>query len=210
MRILIADDQKSDRDTLKQYIFEYTKQQNIEYVIYEYTSAEALLADFKNTDDRYTIIFLDIYMGSLNGMEAAHQLVNNGFGGSLIFTTTSVDFALESYDVNADGYLKKPYDYAAFVRTFERSKQKWEKNIKSITVLWDRIEFRVQLKHIEYIESGDHCCYIHASNETIKTSKTLSQIEAELSSEPNFIRCGRGFIVNLNAVHNSDDAVLLM
>lgn len=82
--------------------------------------------------------------------------------------------------------------------------------MKAITVLWDRIEFNVLIKHIEYIESGDHCSHIHAKGEVIKAGKTISQLEAQLIGEPSFIRCGRGFIVNLNAVKDSDDEFIYM
>ena len=56
----------------------------------------------------FDLIFLDIYMGGITGMDTAKELRQLGASAPVIFLTTSPDFAVESYEVNAAGYLLKP------------------------------------------------------------------------------------------------------
>ncbi len=138
-------------------------------------------------------------------MDTARKLRESGFAGHIILTTTSRDHAVESYNIDADGYLVKPFSYEDFSRSFEKVMKKLRSSFKSILIKSDRIEFRIFLNDIDYIESGDHCSFIHARGDTVKTSKVISQFEAELADEPCFLRCHQSCIVNLNKVKKTDD-----
>ncbi|MGL4607489.1 MAG: LytR/AlgR family response regulator transcription factor [Eubacteriaceae bacterium] len=206
MRVYICDDLKKDRELLKKYYCAYAEEESIEFVIEEYECAERFLERFKESKTEPTLVFLDIYMEKMTGIEAARKICDNGFSGNLIFTTTSTDHAVESYDLGAEGYLKKPYEYSSFVKTMNRLKQNWEQSLKHMIVCSDRVQFRVLLQKIESIESNNHCCYIHGDKESIKTRKRLKEFEEELKDEEAFIRCGRSMIINLNAVKSCTGA----
>ena len=78
--------------------------------VQEFQSGENLLADIEEGFIWPDLIFLDIYMGELNGMDTARRLRAMGVQAPIIFLTASPDFALESYEVEASGYLLKPAD----------------------------------------------------------------------------------------------------
>ena len=75
-----------------------------------YESGEAFLQ--RTTDSEYDLVFLDIFMKELTGMEVARQMAADGSRCPVIFLTTSMDYALEGYEVGAFRYLLKPVDQA--------------------------------------------------------------------------------------------------
>lgn len=210
MKYIICDDSESDRELLKRFIAKHGSVSYVEYTIYEYATAEALLADFTNFSEDACVLFLDIYMDKMSGMEAALKIVESDFRGSIIFTTISVDHAIESYRVAADGYLKKPYAYEDFLLSVNRSYNKVNANLKTLTVTSDRLKHSVYYKDIVYIETGNHCCYISANGDRIKTSTPIAMLEKELSSESSFLRCHRSYIVNLNKIAQTDEDFFIM
>lgn len=80
---------------------------------------------------------MDIYMGEKNGMTAAKELRSLGYTGGFVFSTTSLDFGIESYDVEAAGYLVKPYSYDKFLTAMKRCHELWERVMKSISFTCD-------------------------------------------------------------------------
>lgn len=200
MLIYICDDEKEDRELLRKHIFTYAGEKNIEFTIYECSSGEELLASFSASKTEPTIVFLDIFMEELSGVDTASALRKDAFSGGLIFTTSSRDFAIEGFNLGADGYLCKPYEYEQFVFFFERCLHRLEGAYKTLTILSDRKEFHILLHKIDYVETCAHGCLIHAENQLLKTRTTLSEIESMLSTEACFLRCGRSYIVNMNAV----------
>lgn len=210
MRVYLCDDTEADREILKKYFFTYANGQNLEFVISETASAKELLSIFKDSETEPTVVFLDIYMKGLSGVEAAEMLYKKGFNGTLIFTTTSKDHAMDGFRLGADGYLHKPYQYEEFAKTLERSKPKWMQSLKAITVTSERLTVRVLLKHIEAIESLDHICMIYGQGGELKTRQSLTQLAQSLLNEPGFIRCGRSHLVNLAFVVRLQDGNLLL
>ncbi len=208
MRIAICDDLPEERQIIREYLARYDREHNFEYTPCEYDSAERLLVGLSK--EPVDLIFLDIYMTGMTGMDAAKLLLNGGFGRHIIFTTTSTDHAVDSYNLDVDGYIVKPFSFEAFSLRLNKVAKKWLDSFKSIEVRSDRLAFRIYLRDIDYIESGNHCTYIHARGTSVRASASIGQIEDELLGEPSFIRCGRGFIVNLNAVKDSDNEFIYM
>lgn len=220
MHIFICDDQKNDRELLKTYIITYANEKNMDYTLLETSSGEELLTCLRAREEAPAIVFLDIYMSGLSGIDTARQMRKYGFIGGIIFTTISRDHAVEGFDLDADGYLCKPYEYHKFHTFLQRCCHRLEVSYKSITILSDRQSYQILLHRITYIESCPHGCIVHSEKQALKTRISLGEMAARLSSEPCFIRCGRSFIVNMNAamvnpihaefIHmNSGDKILI-
>lgn len=212
MKICICDDSASDRAILRQYFEAYALKYQLDYTMTEYESAEALLAHIGNNPAGFpTLLFMDIYMNRITGMEAAKSLYDMGFSGNIIFTTSSPEYAVESYKVDAAGYLLKPYRQEDFDHALDRCRAKWEEHLKYITVVSDRLSVNIFLKNIYYIETGkDHCCLIHTTGGITRTASPMNDLEKQLANEPAFLRCYRSYIVNLNMVAHMDDNQLIM
>lgn len=210
MYIAICDDLKIERKVLLDYIYSYSCAELLDYVIEEFENAETLLTKVKMGILCPDILFMDIYMDGITGMEAVKLLKAEGFSGAVIFTTTSESHAVESYKIMAEGYLVKPYTKEDFERNFKRAIGSYNNCFKSISFLSDRLEYRVFLKDLEYVEAASRGCLLHVKGKTITTSKSLVNFAEELDMEDCFLRCHRGCIVNINYVARIEDDHILM
>ena len=111
MQIAIIDDLKSDRDLLKMFLKQYIVQLEIFSTSQEFETVTSFLSQFRA--DSYSLIFMDIYMDELSGVDAARKIYQIDKKCRIIFLTSSLTHAVESYEVNAAYYLVKPV-------TFER------------------------------------------------------------------------------------------
>ena len=107
MRFAVCDDNAADRRQLLSMLQQYCGNHRVQAEIQPFADGRALLQAF--APGKFQILFLDIYMPALTGMEAAKAIREKDTGCQLVFTTTSEDHALESYGVYAAGYLLKPY-----------------------------------------------------------------------------------------------------
>ena len=104
-KIAICDDSKLDRQLLKVAIQTYFENNEEEFKIFEYELGDNLLDDIE-----VELLFLDIIMNGTNGMKIARKLRDIQFKAPIIFLTAYAYYAVESYEVQAAGYLLKPYD----------------------------------------------------------------------------------------------------
>ena len=107
MRIAICDDSFIDRELIAELIRHYASTQTIPFDIVPYEKGMDLLYDIED-GAWFDAVLLDIYLGDTLGLALAHRLREFGYGGSIIFLTVAPEFAVDSYDVGADGYLLKP------------------------------------------------------------------------------------------------------
>ena len=103
MRIAICDDEKIFRDQIKKYILEVSSDSSID----EYTCGD----DLAGSESNYDIIFLDIEMPGISGIETAEKLRENGSDADIIFLTSHVEFVYEAFKVRAFRFLQKPIDH---------------------------------------------------------------------------------------------------
>lgn len=106
MNIAVVDDLAVGRETLVNYLNEYFSERNINVTISDFSDAESFVTQFEN--NKYNIIFFDIYMPGMSGIEAANTVRKTDSSVEIIFLSTSNNFACESYSVNAFCYLVKP------------------------------------------------------------------------------------------------------
>lgn len=211
MQIIICDDLVEHRNIIREHIHRYSIKMALDYVVHEFESAETLLNAIKKGNVHPDILFMDIYMTGMTGMDATKLLIAQGFQGAVIFTTTSKNHAIESYEMMADGYLVKPFTEESFQRNFERVVSEYAQSFKTVSFLCDRLEFRVFLKDLEFIEaSNERGCLVHAKNETLRTTKPMAEFLKELSCEKQFLQCHRSCVINLQYVEKIEEDVVRM
>jgi len=155
------------------------------------------------------ILYLDIQMAELNGMEFAQAVPDKT---RIIFTTAFQQYALESYKVNALDYLLKPFSYAEFLATANKALQWYLLHEKAnkpdntgeeecIYVKADYRLIQVKLNNILYVEGQKDYLKIFLEGETqpIITHMTMKTME-ELLPAKNFIRVHRSFIIQKNKI----------
>ena len=210
MLIYICDDSVMDLHMTRHSLERYATERNLTFTIHTFTSGSSLLEEYKNTKLQPALLFLDIYMVNLSGIETAKELRASGFTADIIFTTSSTEYAMESYDVNALYYLNKPYRYEDFVRAISRFKDITKVAKPQLTFSVKGIPQSVYHDDIVYLETGRHTVILHTLRDTLTFSGSLAQIAQLFQGEDNFVRCGQSFLINLDYVDNCDDSVLIM
>lgn len=111
MRIAIIDDLLTDLEYLRSNVCRWADEHAVPLIpgpaLFE--NGETFLEQFQK--DRYDIIFLDIFMEGMNGMDTARRIRECDDACRLVFTTTSAEYAVDSYEVDSSYYLVKPYSY---------------------------------------------------------------------------------------------------
>ena len=158
-------------------------------------------------ENQVDLLFLDIHMSDLNGLELAKTLVNPP---RIIFTTAYSEYAIEGYKVNAIDYLLKPIEYVDFLLSSNKASETINKERQFTTQVKKKDDFlfiksgqqhiRIHFKDIKYLEAQKEYVSINlVHGEPVRTLLRLKNIEEILSKE-HFMRIHRSFIVNLNHI----------
>lgn len=184
-----------------------------------YSSAVEALVGLQ--DQKVDLIFLDIQMPNLNGMELARVLDSRGANKPrIIFTTAYNQFAIEGYRVDALNYLLKPFNYEEFLHASNKALSYFElvnRSNNPATVvaaepaeeeeyLFLKIEYqlvRIALNEILYIEGlKDYVkIYLQDKEKPLLSLTSLKALEEKLPAK-RFMRVHRSFIVSLNKINS--------
>lgn len=136
MKIAVVDDLKEDRNLLLDLLRQFFDRYDFKTEYDEFCCAGDFLKTLK--PDAYDLVFLDIFMEGMNGMDAARILYRTAPDCMVIFLTTSPDFAIKGYEVHAYQYLLKPLNRATLFSVLPECVQKAEQSHKRLCVRIDR------------------------------------------------------------------------
>lgn len=206
MRLAICDDNDLERDLLHTLLQKYFSETSMRCEFTLYKNGIHLYDDVMEGAE-YDMIFLDMFMGDSLGIQIAKKLRELSYRGKITFCTVSADYALESYDVDASGYILKPYGLADIKRTMNRLLPEYESESYQVKQK-SRIVY-IPLNEIIYVESDNMKCILHRTeNREYVLYKKLTQIETELHDE-RFLRCHQSYLVNMNYIREANDVFLL-
>jgi two-component system response regulator LytT len=164
-------------------------------------------------DEQVDLLFLDIQMPDLNGMELARVLDSRPNKPRIIFTTAYNQFALDGYKVDALDYLLKPFNYEEFLKAAQKALKyqellgKSEPELKQDDdYLFLKVEYqlvRVALSDILYIEGlKDYVkVWLKSAPKPLLSLTSLKALEEKLPSR-RFMRVHRSFIVSLDQINS--------
>lgn len=208
MHIGICDDLASDLGLLQSHIEKYSEVNNMILKISSFINGESLIAEMKKGIE-FNIVFLDIYMNESNGMETARAIRNLGINCMIIFTTTSLDYAIDSYEVQAVHYLVKPVTYEKLESALNRCKQFLNNADYYIEVKSDRLMVRVPLRELIFAEVYGNLTVLHTLSGDIRSYISLDEL-ARLLTGKEFLRCHRSYIINMRFVSSADSGDFLL
>jgi DNA-binding LytR/AlgR family response regulator len=158
------------------------------------------------------LVFLDINMPSLNGIEFSKRIPR---GSMVIFTTSYTEYAVESYNLNAVDYLLKPYTYSRFQQAVEKARTAWrhQQTDGEERYLILRVDYslvRVALPGILFIEGLDNYLKVHLRNQSpIVVRMTMKALQEKLPGGE-FVRVHRSFIVSISKVDSVRNKILFV
>lgn len=205
--IVVCDDVEIERLLLKEILCQYFEEINEEVSIVEYDSGETLIADVEEGYVAMNLLFLDIYMKKLNGMETARKLRQIQCKVPIIFLTASPDYAIESYEVQASGYLLKSFSEEKLMKLLNRI---LKTDMKRRVAIKNRRQYRYPCTDdIMYIDSDKHNVTLHLSDGSeIITVDKLGEIEKRIN-EKRFLRCHQSYLVNMDYIKDVEDDFIM-
>ncbi|RGG29655.1 DNA-binding response regulator [Ruminococcus sp. AF25-17] len=201
MKVAIVDDEQRVRDTLKEYIAQFSEESEIKLDVETFESGDLLLKNYKKI---YDIIIFDIDMPGTNGMNTARKIREKDQVVTIIFITNIAQYAINGYEVDAVDYIIKPISYYDFSMKFHRTVAKAvQKEDHVILIETAEGTRRVHVSSIMYVEVLSHYLYFHTQERVYKARGSMSNIERELNAFF-FQRVHRSFIINLEYVEAMD------
>ena len=196
MRIAIVDDLAAERTLMKERLVRQLGLRGAQAEILEFDSGEAFLA--ARQKQRFTAVFLDIYMPGRSGMDVARELRKKDADCILVFTTTSTDHALEGFQVRALHYLVKPFSENELSGLLDEMLKRLPQQEKFLDIKVSGSDIRLCCSDIVYAEHFAHIINIHTvAGKTLATRQSFKVFTESLKEDPRFFICGRGVIVNL-------------
>lgn len=210
MKIAVIDDRKEDREIVGEYIERYMEGRHAVFEKVYFESGEDFLKDLE--DKEYTLIFLDIYMkeGALDGFQTAEYIRGKDTDVAIVFSTTSLDFAISGYLVKAVGYLLKPYSYEQFKETMDNVVEDLQPERRYIEVKEKKMMVRVLLSEIIYCDYDNHYIQIHTRDRIIRSYMSFRELEEKLLCYNQFLCCYRNVIINMDKVQKMEMKEFIM
>lgn len=201
LELAICDDEKIYRNDLKKILGTRLDLSGTEYRITEFSCGEDLIRKHRQTN--FQIIFLDIEMGALNGMETAKNLRSMNRQSVIIFVTSHPDFVFQGYEVRALDYILKPYEPPKIHSVLLRALNELELSAEKYYVIEQRSgSVRVPISSIIYIFSEKRLLNLVTEDETYTFYGKLKDAADTLGEA--FVRIHSRYLVNLRFVEKID------
>lgn len=196
MKIAICDDDLQELNQISSCIDEYRRERKVPLTYEAFRSAEELVAKVSGGD--YDILFLDILMPEINGMQAAHEIRAFNSRMKIVFLTSSPEFAVESYVVKAYDYILKPASKERVFSLLDAVMAAEEKPIEGLKIKTRSGMARILFSKPGFVEIMHKKLYFHlVDGEIQEVSSSLAAVEDELLARSEFVKVHRSYIVNL-------------
>ncbi len=207
--IALCDDEPAELEKTEKLLGGYEKKHSgLNFVTRRFKQADELLHVVREEKYMPDVIFMDIYMPDKGndpcplGIDAAKELRNTGYKGKIVFLTTSKEYALEAFDVDAMQYIVKPVlEDRLFLLLDSLFKDMEEERRKFILLRIEGRHVRVAVNDIVYCEAqGKRQCLYLADGTSCLLRMTMTELYEQLLYYQEFVRIGAGFIVNLGYI----------
>ena len=204
IRIAICDDEKQILDEVSGYIGSYAeKKSNTVIEVFRFDCAGALIGALEDGNS-FDIFVLDVYIGDEMGTALAKNIRKLGIESPIIFATTSVEHAPESYEMGTLRYLIKPINPAKFYEAMDAALVSAEKiGQRLIKLKTENGVESINASHVICSEAHDHYQYVTLlDGGQLKVRLTVAELFTMLAKHGGFIRVGSPYIINLRHVKN--------
>lgn len=194
LRIGMCDDSPDARDALR-FQLERMLAEGAEEIVYEFSSGTAAVRWLKNHPGEIDLLFLDVEMEGMNGMEAAKQIRTFDKNMIIVFVTGYADYVFDGYQVEAFDYIMKPAKSERLSELLGRVRQwMYERRANCYTIKNTEGTFRFPIAEISYFFSDKRKAILVYRGKEYGFYGKLDEVEKALS--PAFVRIHQRYLVN--------------
>jgi DNA-binding LytR/AlgR family response regulator len=215
IRCIIVDDEKPAREEIK---FLLSRQPIFQLVGEGENGVDAINLMNNESPD---VIFCDINMPLLSGIEVARIMLEKQMKIQLIFITAYDEHAIQAFELNALDYLLKPIRDERFEQTLSKISRRLDENQSNhdaldkfvstyplsenkpsnLCLYRDGLLYPIKLSEITYVHKEEKMVYFYTQKGVFESNKALSEVEEILPSD-DFFKCHRSYIINLNQIES--------
>lgn len=207
LHIAYLEDEAPTAKTLQTYIDRYAQEKGLSIQADHYPCAEDFL--YQNPK-RYDLLFMDIRMTGMTGMEAAEQIRKLDPVVAIIFITSLAQYAVKSYEVEALDFILKPVSYYQFSMKLDRAIRIISRNEDvNFQVAVDRGTMILPSRQIMYVEVSNHDLLYHTEASTYRARGSLAKLESQLQGRP-FLRISSSHLINLQYLSGISGSAIIL
>lgn len=206
LSIAVCDDEILECSDIARRIKAILEEMKTPYVMRQFNSGKELL----HAQGDFDIVFLDIIMQDMDGMKTAELFRKKSFSKILIFLTSSREYVLDAYDVEAFRYLLKPVSDEKLKEVLQRAMNKIKDHPREFIIIQkEREKVKLFLEDIYYFEIRGRMIYVHGKKGVFSYYEKIGTLEMSLG-EKGFFRCHKSYLINLQYVetYNRQEAIL--
>ncbi|WP_458459187.1 LytR/AlgR family response regulator transcription factor [Pseudobutyrivibrio sp.] len=190
--IAICDDKKEIRDGLSKFIDRILGEKRAEYKTFSFSNGDELLNWLYNSDVEVELLFLDIEMPGITGVEVKSELEKNDKVKRIVFATSHYENMQEAFGAKVIGFMLKPLQFEEIKKRLENVYQEYEEDVL-IEIAKDIF---VKKSEVSYIKAeGNYCDFYCIDGKAIKAVRSpLSHYKKIFGDR--FIQVHKSYIVN--------------
>ena len=210
MKIAIVDDLKQDREHLEKCIRDFFNAKSSDaFTLESFDSAEAFLPIF--SAGKYDLVFLDICMDEMNGIELAKELRAADTQLMIVFQTTAREYAFDAFPIHPFDYLIKPCRQDEMSAVLDEALRVLSAGDPVIKVLASRAEYEVPLRSlIAAVSSGHSTELVLTNKQRLIAAETFKNVSEKIQGDRRFLLINRGIMINMDYVLSQKDGIMRM
>lgn len=207
VNIAILEDDAGDEASLEQSLQRYAQEQQELFSIRSFSDPAVFL---QNSPSAFDLIFLDIDLPTMTGMELARQIRRRDSLVTLVFVTNLEKYAVSGYSVGAFDFVVKPINYYRFASMLRRALRSIAaRQPRELVIQTSGGITRLNVTQLYYVEIRDHLLIYHTVGENLTAWGKMSDVEAQLAPY-DFARCSTSHLVNLRFVDSVEGSDVLV
>ena len=205
LNIVICDDEFLHRSILKEFLVRILDEELLEYDLIEYSSGEDLISNY----DKVDLLFLDIQMNELSGMDVARKIREFDNNVEILFTTSVEQYVFEAYEVKAYRYLVKPIEYEELKKQVKLCISDYLSKNSIISIDSNKATVKIPIGEILYAEVMKKEVTIYTKSKVYTIETSMKRVENKLSNY-GFFRCHHSYLINLNKASEIRDKAIFI
>lgn len=208
IKVGVLEDEKRNFEKLKECIDRYGEENEIDFEVELHMDGQAFLSD---DITKYDIIFLDIEVPLVNGIQVAKKIRERDQDVILFFCTKLTQYAIMGYQVEALDYILKPIKYSSMKFRLDRAMQRLKKNQREEKVILhvNRENIRINISDIYYIEACRHKTIYYTRQGTYEVWSSFKEAKKKFE-EHQFVQCHGSYLCSLKWVSCIKEGEVIM